>query len=92
MPLATIQRATQKGKRLQAVWDQSGRTRKKAFGFPGTRGVGEGEKKKKFFARHKSAAEALRSGQLGAYLAAKDWNRKGGFKPGDKVQIPSSLT
>lgn len=93
MPRATIKKATQKGKRLQAVWtDAKGRERRKAFGAPGTTNIGKGDKKKAFFARHKTPREAIAADQLGAFLAAKDWGKKGGLKPGDTIFIPDKLT
>lgn len=92
MPKATIKKATQKGKRLQAVWEdpETGRERKRAFGQPGVRVASSPERKKAFLARHGTAKEAKQKGELGRWLAIKDWQRK--FKPGDKINIPKELT
>jgi hypothetical protein len=92
MVQAEIRKATQKGKRLQAVWTdpKTGRERRVAFGQAGKEGViGKEPNKKAFKDRFGTLAEALAAGHLAKWLAIKDWNRR--LKVGDKVRIPRKL-
>lgn len=93
MPKAKIMKATQKGKRLQAVWTdpKTGRTRRKAFGQAGKgKVVGKQPNKKSFMARHGTMKEAKAKGELARWLAIKDWKNK--MKPGQTINIPKELT